>query len=41
MISQEAIARYFSWQKLLRKVRAHTGCRTSDDDDDDDVKFPQ
>jgi hypothetical protein len=23
--SEEAIAGYFSWQKLLRKVRAHIG----------------
>jgi hypothetical protein len=23
MKSEEAIARYFSWQKLLRKARAH------------------
>jgi hypothetical protein len=23
--SEEAIARYFSWQKLLRKARAHVG----------------
>jgi hypothetical protein len=23
--SEEAIARYFSWQKLLRKARAHIG----------------
>jgi hypothetical protein len=25
MKSEEAIAGYFSWQKLLRKVRAHVG----------------
>jgi hypothetical protein len=25
MKSEEAIARYFSWQKLLRKARAHVG----------------
>jgi hypothetical protein len=24
-ISEEAVARYFSWQKLLRKPRAHAG----------------
>jgi hypothetical protein len=23
--SEEAIARYFRWQKLLRKARAHVG----------------
>jgi hypothetical protein len=31
--SEEAIAGYFSWQKLLRKARALVA---SDDDDDDD-----
>jgi hypothetical protein len=25
MKSEEAIAGYFSWQKLLRKARAHVG----------------
>jgi hypothetical protein len=33
---EEAIAGYFSWQKFLRKARAHWGCRANDDDDDDD-----
>jgi hypothetical protein len=33
--SEEAIAGYFSWQKLLRKARAHAGCRANDDDDDE------
>jgi hypothetical protein len=30
--SEEAIAGYFSWQKLLRKARAHVGYRADDDD---------
>jgi hypothetical protein len=30
--SEEAIAGYFSWQKLLGKARAHFGCRANDDD---------
>jgi hypothetical protein len=34
--SEEAIAGYFSWQKILRKARATQGCRANDDDDDDD-----
>jgi hypothetical protein len=30
--SEEAIAGYFSRQKLLRKARAHVGYRADDDD---------
>jgi hypothetical protein len=32
---EEAIAGHFSWQKLLRKVRAHVGLSSSDDDETD------
>jgi hypothetical protein len=28
--SEEVIAGYFIWQKLLRKARAHVGCRAND-----------
>jgi hypothetical protein len=34
--SEEAIAGYFSWQKLLRKARVHAGCQANNDDDDYD-----
>jgi hypothetical protein len=33
MKSEGAIAGYFSRQKLLKKARAHVGCRAKDDDD--------
>jgi hypothetical protein len=35
MKSEEAIAGYFCWEKLLRKARAHVGLLSNDDDDDD------
>jgi hypothetical protein len=34
MKSEEAIAGYISWQKLLRKARTHVGLSSNDDDDD-------
>jgi hypothetical protein len=36
MKSEEAIAGYFSWQKLLGRPGLTQGCRANDDDDDDD-----
>jgi hypothetical protein len=37
--SEEAIAGYFSWQKLLRKVRDHTELKRWADRDDDEIYF--